>query len=79
MAQWLDRSKLNQREAAVLLGMHFTHLNQILSGRRTPGLATAVQIEQVTGIAVEAWLAPEVGALASTIADPDAISLLDKA
>lgn len=79
LAQWLERSKLNQREAAVLLGMHYTHLNQILSGRRTPGLANAVQIEQKTGIPAEAWLASEVGASTETDADTDANAVEGKA
>jgi len=54
--QWLDKSQLNQREAARLLGVHYTHVNQILSGRRLPGLANAVAIERVTGIPVGAWV-----------------------
>lgn len=62
LAEWLERSKLSQRQAARILGFHWTHLNQILSGRRQPGLANAVHIESVTGIAVEAWLPTSVGA-----------------
>ena len=79
LAQWLERSKLNQREAAVLLGMHFTHFNQILSGRRTPGLANAVTIERATGIPAEAWLASEVGELADVVGAEDGNSVEGKA
>ncbi len=53
---WMDRMKVNQREASRLLDLDHTYLNQILSGRRLPALANAVKIERVTGIAVEAWL-----------------------
>lgn len=56
LKHWLKRSNVNQREAARIIGIHFTHLSQILSGRRSPGLANAVVIERETGIPVEAWL-----------------------
>lgn len=61
LRQWIDRSKINQREASALLGFDETYLSQILNGKRRPGLDTAVQIERVTGIAVEAWTATEIG------------------
>jgi plasmid maintenance system antidote protein VapI len=53
---WIERSKVNQTEAAVILSMNAVHLSQILNGQRGPGLATAVNIERVTGISVESWL-----------------------
>lgn len=56
LKRWLERSQINQREAARIIGIHFTHLSQILSGRRSPGLANAVVIERETGIPVEAWV-----------------------
>lgn len=56
LKHWLTRSNINQREAARIIGIHFTHLSQILSGRRSPGLANAVVIERETGIPVEAWV-----------------------
>jgi transcriptional regulator with XRE-family HTH domain len=56
---WLDRVKKNQREAAEMLGVHYTYLNQILSGDRIPGLANAHRIERLTGIPTEAWLSTE--------------------
>lgn len=61
LVAWIARSKVNQREAARILGLDHTYLNQILSGKRVPGLANAVKIETVTGIAVEAWVPTEVG------------------
>lgn len=63
LREWITRSRLTQREAAKLLGIHYTFLSQILnrSGRkRSPALATAVRIEQVTGIPVEAWVPTDV-------------------
>lgn len=56
LRDWIDRTKATQREAARILGLDHTFLNQILSGRRTPALANAIKIERVTGIAAEAWL-----------------------
>lgn len=67
LQQWLDRSRLSQRALARLLGFHFTHVSQILSGRRNPGLANAVLIEQKTGIPVEAWVATSVAHPAKAI------------
>lgn len=59
---WIARTKLNQRAAARLFDMHYTTLNQILSGRRVPALAYAVVIERHTGIAPGAWVPTDVGA-----------------
>jgi len=56
LAQWISRSKLNQLEASRLIGIDPSQLNQILSGRRRPGLDNAVKIEHTTGIVVEAWV-----------------------
>lgn len=57
---WIDRRCGSHREAARLLRLHFTHLSQILSGRRNPGLANAVRIQDVTGIPVTAWVPTDV-------------------
>lgn len=53
---WLERSKLTQRAGAKLLGIHYTFLSQILRTDRSPALATAVRIERLTGVPVEAWM-----------------------
>lgn len=53
---WMLRAKLTQRAAAKLLGMHYTFLSQILGSNRSPALGTAVKIERVTGVPVEAWV-----------------------
>ena len=57
---WLERSKLTQRAAAEVLGMHEVYLSQILGGVRVPGLDNAVKIEDLTGIAVRSWQQTEV-------------------
>lgn len=56
LRQWIDRSKLNQLEAAEVMGFDKTALNHILTGKRTPGLQNALKIERATGIPVEAWV-----------------------
>lgn len=60
LREWMNRAKLNQRSAAELLGMHYTFLSQILNNDRSPALATAVRIERITGIPVEAWVTTDV-------------------
>ena len=56
LKDWIHRRVFTQREAAAHLRCHETFLSQILSGVRQPGLDTAIQIERLTGIPVEAWL-----------------------
>lgn len=52
---WMERRSLTQRQLADKLDIHWTYVNHILSNRRSPGLATAIRIERVTGIPVEEW------------------------
>lgn len=59
---WMARRQVNQRQAAKMLGWHWTVLWKILSGRRRPTITRAIQIQQLTGISVEAWLPTNVGA-----------------
>lgn len=61
LTAWIARSKVTQREAARILGLDHTFLNQILRGRRVPALANAMKIERITGIAAEAWLPTDDG------------------
>lgn len=56
LQQWIDRSELNQNEAAETLSVHHVVLSQILNGKRNPGLRTAVKIEEATGIPAKSWL-----------------------
>jgi plasmid maintenance system antidote protein VapI len=56
LTEWLRRSRMNQREAATELGVHWTTLNQILKGRRSPGVKNALRLQRLAGIPVEDWL-----------------------
>lgn len=58
---WMNRAGLNQKETARDIGLNYTQLSKILTGRQTPGLRNAVLIERYTGIPVEAWLPIEDG------------------
>jgi len=66
LAAWIKRSELTQRAAARLLGIHYTYLNQILTGRRSPGLTNAANIEAITGIPGLAWVTTRGGRRVST-------------
>ena len=70
---WMDREGLNQRQAAKVLGMHFTFLNKLLSEnayRRCPSMRTASRIERITGIPMVAWLPTSVAAKKRTSRKP---------
>lgn len=70
---WIDRSKVNQNEAAKLLDVHPVVLSEWLSGYRgrKPGLTNALKIERVTGIPVESWTLTHVSAKAGAGSDVD--------
>jgi transcriptional regulator with XRE-family HTH domain len=61
---WMQRREVNLREAADLIGIHFTQLSKFINGRRRPGLKSALLIERRTGIPVEAWEDSDVDYLA---------------
>lgn len=69
LRQWLQRSKLKQGEAAGLLGFDRSYLSQILGGKRQPGLASAIKIERVSGVPVEAWLPQRDGQPSEAVPD----------
>lgn len=56
LRDWIKRSKVNQNEAAEILGTHPVMLSQWLNGRTKPSLTSAVKIELITGISVESWV-----------------------
>lgn len=56
---WLERMRFNQRQAAAYFGWDETFISHILSGKRTPGLANAVKIEELTGIPARTWVSSE--------------------
>lgn len=57
----MARRGINGREAARLLGFHFTLLSNYVTGKRLPGRENAITIERMTGIPVEAWSPTSVG------------------
>lgn len=71
LREWLDRSHLNQTQGAALLDVHPVYLGQLLKGDRTPGLANAIKIAQVTGIAVESWMLTDVSEPLATVPAKD--------
>lgn len=59
LRQWLTQERMSQREFAALATVHWTYINQLVSGRRTPGLAAAVNLQALTGIPVTCWTTPQ--------------------
>jgi plasmid maintenance system antidote protein VapI len=53
---WMDRTKHSTLDMAVLLQISQPHLSHLMTGGRTPSLALAVRIAQLTGIPAEAWV-----------------------
>jgi len=78
LAQWITRSKLNQLETARLIGMDPAQLNQVLSGKRRPGLDNAVKIETATGIPVEAWVPTPLGTVSDDESQTTTNSVISK-
>lgn len=72
LREWIERSKCNQTEAARILGVHKVVLSDILNRKTRPGLANAIKIEQITGIAVESWLLTPVSERAEPDTEADA-------
>lgn len=58
---WIERSGLQQYEAADLLGMEPTTLSRVLNAVRRPSFEDAGKIEAQTGIQAVAWLHVTVG------------------
>ena len=59
LRDWMRRRGFTQADAARYLEFHEPMVSRILSGGYSPGLRTALTIEQLTGIPVEAWAASE--------------------
>ena len=57
--QWLTRRNLLKSEVAELLEVHKVTMSQWLSGAQSPRLVDRLAIQRLTGIPIEAWLAPE--------------------
>jgi len=52
LAQWFERSGYTQREIAARLEITEQHMSHLVSGSRTPSLALALRISELTGIPV---------------------------
>jgi transcriptional regulator with XRE-family HTH domain len=55
------RTRRNQSELATYLSLTDAHLSQLLSRKRTPGLPTAIRIEDRTGVPARSWLETQFG------------------
>lgn len=64
----MRRRGFNQADAARFLEFGFDQVCTLLSGKRSPGLPTAVHIERLTGIPVEAWVSSDVDEPAEPVA-----------
>lgn len=53
---WMERTKHSTLDMAVLLQISQPHLSHLMTGGRTPSLALAVRIAQLTGIPAESWI-----------------------
>lgn len=58
---YAERTRRNQSELAEYLDLTDAHLSQILSRKRSPGLATAMRIEDTTGVPARSWLDTPIG------------------
>lgn len=68
---WMRRRGFNQADASRYFEWDQSFVSTLLSGRRNPGLETAIKIERLAGIPVEAWASsevdePEIEAVAGT-------------
>lgn len=74
----MRRRGFTQADAARYFGCHRSLLSLLLSGDRTPGLESAVTIERLTGIPVEAWADTPVDNLETVSVTDDAKPKRDK-
>lgn len=79
LADWMQRRGFNQSEAARYFGCHRSLVSLLLNGDRTPGLESALAIERLTGIPVEAWSETEVDELEPAIVTDSPKRRRDKA
>lgn len=56
LKDWMRRRGFTQADMARYFEWDQSFVSVLLSGRRSPGLETAVTIERLAGIPVEAWL-----------------------
>ena len=56
---WMRRRIFTQADAARHLQLEESYVSVLANGKRSPGLATAIKLERLTGIPVEAWASTE--------------------
>lgn len=60
LKDWMRRRGFTQADMARYFNWDQSFVSVLLSGRRSPGLETAITIERLTGVPVEVWLSSEV-------------------
>jgi transcriptional regulator with XRE-family HTH domain len=60
LRDWMRRRGFTQYEAAQYIGWAEASFSKLVNGLRTPGLANAVKIEELTGIPARTWVASAV-------------------
>ncbi len=55
LRDWMRRRGFTQADAARYLDWDQGNISVVLAGKRTLGLETALRVERLTGIPVEAW------------------------
>lgn len=78
LRDWMRRRGFTQADAARYLGWDQGNISVVLAGKRTLGLETALRIERLTGIPVEAWSATESDKLETALAESGRKSRNDK-
>lgn len=63
LRDWMRRRGFTQADASRYLEYNEPMVSRILNGSYNPGLRTALRIEHLTGIPVEAWAASELDEL----------------
>lgn len=66
LRDWMRRRGFTQADAARYLGWDQGNISVVLAGKRTLGLETALRIERLTGIPVEAWSESEMDKMETT-------------
>lgn len=69
LRDWMRRRGFTQADAARYLGWDQGNISVVLAGKRTLGLETALRVERLTGIPVEAWSEQESGKMETVPAE----------
>lgn len=55
LLDWMERRRFSQREAGRFLGIHWTHINRLVTRHRRPSLEMGLMLQRKTGIPIESW------------------------